>query len=116
MKLDGLGLGQVKNFNFGRGFGHGHEIFLNLGHGLGHGLGKVVTSDTGSDKGMSENLGHGLGQTSDTRVRSSLILILPLPGDDRTQFLKFSKIRVIPILSLSLSEFRRIKNMNQPGW
>ena len=29
----------------------------------------------GSDKGMSENLGHGLGhgQTSDTRVRSSLI-------------------------------------------
>ena len=37
---------------------------------------KVMTSDTdtGSDKGMSENLGHGLGhgQTSDTRVRSSL--------------------------------------------
>ena len=40
---------------------------------------KVMTSDTdmGSDKGMSENLGHGLGhgQTSDTRVRSSLIRI-----------------------------------------
>ena len=33
---------------------------------------KVMTSDTdmGSDKGMSENLGHG--QTSDTRVRSSV--------------------------------------------
>ena len=37
---------------------------------------KVMTSDTDttSDTGMSENLGHGLGhgQTSDTRVRSSL--------------------------------------------
>ena len=34
---------------------------------------KVMTSDTdtGSDKGMSENLGQG--QTSDTRVRSSLV-------------------------------------------
>ena len=31
---------------------------------------KVMTSDTGSDKGMSENLGHG--QTSGTCVRSSL--------------------------------------------
>ena len=41
---------------------------------------KVMTSDTDttSDTGMSENLGHGLGhgQTSDTRVRSSLSHIL----------------------------------------
>ena len=39
-------------------------------------MGRVMTSDTDttSDTGMSENLGHGLGhgQTSDTRVRSSL--------------------------------------------
>ena len=33
---------------------------------------KVMTSDTG----MSENLGHGHGQTSDTRVCSSLIRFL----------------------------------------
>ena len=42
---------------------------------------KVMTSDTdtGSDKGMSENLGHGLGhgQTSDTRVRASLLYKSP---------------------------------------
>ena len=31
------------------------------------------TSDTTSDTGISENLGHRLGQTSDTRVRSSLV-------------------------------------------
>ena len=41
---------------------------------------KVMTSDTDttSDTGMSENLGHGLGhrQTSDTRVRSSLLTAL----------------------------------------
>ena len=45
----GRGLGHGKNYNFGLGFGHGHEIFKDFGHGLGH------------------------GQTSDTRVRSSLV-------------------------------------------
>ena len=42
-------------------------------------LDKVMTSDTGSHKGMSENLGHGfaLRQLSDTRVRPTLARTLP---------------------------------------
>ena len=46
---------------------------------------KVMSSDTDttSDTGMSANLGHGLGhgQTSDTRVRSSLCCSLILIPD-----------------------------------
>ena len=69
----GYGLGQAQNFIFGHGFGHGHEMFLTSDADSDTDSDKVMTSDTdmGSDKGMSENLGHG--QTSDTRVRSSLL-------------------------------------------
>ena len=39
---------------------------------------RTSDKDMDSDTGMSENLGHGLGRgnTSDTRVRSSLVLVL----------------------------------------
>ena len=57
------------------GLGHGHATFWNFGHGLGHGL--EQSHDFGHGHGFGQahvrNLELGLGQTSDTRVRSSLM-------------------------------------------
>lgn len=63
---------------------HESGISENLGHGFGLGLDEIFRTsntdsytDTSSDMGMSETLEYGLGygQTSDMRVRPSLVRI-----------------------------------------